>query len=252
MISNLPRMLFVRFFVKSYLRRTSGPARPDRSKAVGKSSYDAAKRVEHEILKAMARDRGSAYNSTSNSDTEPHSPVDPDEKTKALKSKLSEQIESVTQSTTSAASQAKTAAQDQVQRVKETITQSVSKLENFDDLSEETREVISRVTQNTKDKAADLANLTEEKAKRVVQEIKEATSSAINKTSETFQWSDKAHSSEELTHGEEAEEESTEKKEETITSSASALEVSIDEVTSPEEKKAEAEMQPDAVNESKS
>ena len=250
-------MLFVRFFFKSYLRRTSGPAKPERSGVVSKSSYEAVRGVEREVLKAMARDRGSAYNSTSNSDTENLSPAEPEsqEETKPLKSKLGETVESVSQGTVKKATEAKEVVQERVQRVKEELSQSVDKLENFDDLSEATRDVISRVTQNTKEKAADLTNLTAAGTEKVVQEIREATSSVITKTTETFQWHDKTSKAEEEStpSTSEVKQESAEKSADEAKgeNSASAYEASIDEATSKEEKEAEEKMQPDAVNEAK-
>ena len=66
------RYLFVRFFIRSYLQRSgdSTSGKP-RKKNVSESSADAARGVETEILKAMARDRGSELSSAANSDAEP-------------------------------------------------------------------------------------------------------------------------------------------------------------------------------------
>lgn len=54
------RALFVRFFVRSYLKRTSKSARhPTQQRAISRSSFDALKGVEREVFRAMAADGGS-------------------------------------------------------------------------------------------------------------------------------------------------------------------------------------------------
>ena len=68
--------LFVRFFIKSYLKRARvegkvGPsgAVPWNPDAVGKSGFEAARGVEKEVLRALRSDRGSARASAYNSAT---------------------------------------------------------------------------------------------------------------------------------------------------------------------------------------
>ena len=297
-------MLFVRFFVRSYLRRASGPA-PARSRSFSKSTYAAAKGVEREVFKAMSQDRGSTYNSTSNSDSELNSPVDVElpEKLESFKNRANEQATGLTQKVGEKAGKAAEITGERMQTVKREISQSVEKLENFDDLSEATKEIISKVTQSTKETAASIASLTEEKAKQVVKELREATSSTMTATKaeggETQDSKPVEQESEEEKAGEGKEqdkskakeknkkkpqqqqqksyasalggseeerdaqaeenseqttEETTEVKTDETTSetNAASYEANIDEATSGEEKKAEAEMQPEVVKESKS
>ena len=63
-------MLFLRFFVKSYLKRPARGEGESQARRWSKSGYDAAKSVEKELVKAMRRDRGSALTSPAHSDAE--------------------------------------------------------------------------------------------------------------------------------------------------------------------------------------
>ena len=69
--------LFLRFFVKSYWRGVSGGKIESQARRFGKSGYDAARGVEKEVVKAMRRDRGSAFTSPAHSDAEVSSPTSP-------------------------------------------------------------------------------------------------------------------------------------------------------------------------------
>ena len=292
-------MLFVRFFVRSYLRRTSGPA-PARTQALSKSSYSAVKGVKSEVFKAMSRDRGSAYNSTSNSDTELSSPAEPESSAKpgSPNYEAYEDTGIVSKKIRETASEGVKLSAEKFETIKREISQSVEKLENFDDLTEEARAIVSRITHGAKDASTTIANLTAEKAEKVVQELKEATSSTI-KGSENKEGKDNTkpikkepkeenateskeppkskskknksgasglsgseNDAKDVKSEESAEESARENgagnknqtKEEGSKSkeAAASYEASIDEVTSKEEKKAEAELQPDVVNEASS
>lgn len=66
-------MLFLRFFFKSYLRRPVSGQGESQARRWSKSGYDAARGVEKEVVKAMRRDRGSAFTSPADSDAEANS-----------------------------------------------------------------------------------------------------------------------------------------------------------------------------------
>ena len=152
----LCRLLFVRFFIRSYLGRTETASRPAQGHLVTKSSYDAVKGVEREIFKAMSRDRGSAYNSTSNSDTDTISiKVTPalKEQLKDAKTKLSEEAKwlntKVSDDAGKGAEAARDAATDILKKSKN-VVDSVSTM-NFEEVKAKAEETASSMKERIKE-----------------------------------------------------------------------------------------------------
>ena len=193
----------MRFFIRSYLGRTEATSRPAQAELVTKSSYDAVKGVEREILKAMSRDRGSAYNSTSSSDTDTVSiRITPalKEQLKDAKAKLNEEAKWLSTKTSNETGKgyaltkdSATKAIDKSKDVVESITS--TSFEEVKAKAEETaalmkdriKEATGRSKEaaaNVKNEAADTVPETEQKEEEVVGTPSDTDNKVDNKTEE--------------------------------------------------------------------
>ena len=276
-------MLFVRFFIRSYLKRSSKTHYPTKAKKVSKSSYEAVRSVEREVLKAMSRDRGSRFNSSSNSDTEITSPASPsftDDQldiknephdsasenedtskisTEKAKTLLSRSKDGASDAATTAKDAVVKVAQDTKDAVQALASKSVAKAESVEEeVRKATGDTIAEVKKMMTETSEDPKNSASVEAKESRPEIKQETHrSYADATKGSGEDSQADQSNPENTDSatgevtsESREYTRSEESEHVQEVMARSYETSFDEVTTAEQKEAEAKMQPEVVNES--
>lgn len=278
--------LFLRFFVKSYLRGASGGKLESQARRFGKSGYDAARDVEKEVVKAMRRDRGSAFTSPAHSDAEASSPTSPLHKKHKGKLSMTKIVDQISEGVDNLAANSVNGVQNLAEKVKKSDAFASAK-----DLADKAGESIQDMATDLNKKVEDgndnvesaLKQASEDKLGDAKKESDENVESAKSPSKKKQKHKNKHHhhqhhhtddadnnsqDAEPLSYAEAAAKEPQEDdsnvlhEEETKVSNgedsslangdtaAQSYETSVDEVMTEKQKEAEAEMQPEGLSNS--